>query len=141
MDKKNYKVFALLGDGEIQEGIVWEAAMAASHYKLNNLIAFVDNNNLQIDGAVCDVMSPYPIDEKFAAFGWNVIVVKNGHDFDELRKAIETAKKAADKPTVIICTTVKGKGVSFMEGKNSWHGAPIKDEYYVQAMKELGGAQ
>ena len=137
MDNEKYKVYALLGDGEIQEGIVWEAAMAASHYQLNNLIAFVDNNNLQIDGAICDVMSPYPIDEKFAAFGWNVIVVKNGHDFDELRKAIEAAKQAKDKPTVIICTTVKGKGVSFMENNAGWHGKGPNAEQVQQALAEL----
>lgn len=92
MDNKSHKIYALLGDGELQEGLVWEAAMAASHYQLNNLIAFVDNNNLQIDGAICEVMSPFPIDAKFEAFGWNVITVEDGHDFDELRTAVEAAK-------------------------------------------------
>ncbi|MBC3798125.1 transketolase [Acetobacterium tundrae] len=137
IDKKDYKVYVLLGDGELEEGLVWEAAMAASHYRLNNLIAFVDNNNLQIDGAICDVMSPYPIDEKFKAFGWNVIMVENGHDFDELRKAIEVAKKSEDKPTVIVCKTIKGKGVSFMENNAGWHGKGPNAEQVQQALAEL----
>jgi len=137
IDKKDYKVYVLLGDGELEEGLVWEAAMAASHYRLNNLVAFVDNNNLQIDGAICDVMSPYPIDEKFKAFGWNVIMVENGHDFDELRKAIEVAKKSEDKPTVIVCKTIKGKGVSFMENNAGWHGKGPNAEQVQQALAEL----
>jgi transketolase len=137
IDKKEYTVYALLGDGELQEGLVWEAAMAASHYKLNNLITFVDNNNLQIDGAVCDVMSPYPIDEKFKAFGWNVINVENGHDYDELRNALESAKKSEDKPTVIVCKTIKGKGVSFMEDNAGWHGKGPNAEEVKIALAEL----
>ncbi|MBC3886725.1 transketolase [Acetobacterium paludosum] len=137
IDKKDYKVYVLLGDGELEEGLVWEAAMAASHYRLNNLIAFVDNNNLQIDGAICDVMSPYPIDAKFEAFGWNVIMVENGHDFDQLRKAIEVAKKSEDKPTVIVCKTIKGKGVSFMENNAGWHGKGPNAEQVLQALAEL----
>ncbi len=137
IDKADYKVFALLGDGELQEGLVWEAAMAAGHYKLDNLIAFVDNNNLQIDGAVCDVMSPYPIDKKFEAFKWNTIVVEDGNDFDQLRQAIEKAKETKGQPSVIICTTVKGKGVSFMENEAGWHGKGPNPEQVKQALKEL----
>ncbi|PKM59063.1 MAG: transketolase, partial [Firmicutes bacterium HGW-Firmicutes-4] len=136
MDSKSHKIFALLGDGELQEGLVWEAAMAASHYQLNNLIAFVDNNNLQIDGAICEVMSPFPIDAKFEAFGWNVITVEDGHDFDELRTAVEAAKKSEDKPTVIICKTVKGKCVSFMENNAGWHGKGPNAEEVKQALAE-----
>jgi transketolase len=137
MDSKSHKIFALLGDGELQEGLVWEAAMAASHYQLNNLIAFVDNNNLQIDGAICEVMSPFPIDAKFEAFGWNVITVEDGHYFDELRTAVEAAKKSEDKPTVIICKTVKGKCVSFMENNAGWHGKGPNAEEVKQALAEL----
>lgn len=137
MDNKTNKVFVLLGDGELQEGLVWEAAMAAGHYQLNNLIAFVDNNNLQIDGAVCDVMTPHPIDAKFAAFNWNVIVVEDGHDFDELRTAVEAAKKSDDKPTVIICKTIKGKCVSFMENNAGWHGKGPNADEVKQALAEL----
>ncbi|MDK2943280.1 MAG: transketolase [Acetobacterium sp.] len=137
MDNKDHKIYALLGDGELQEGLVWEAAMAASHYQLNNLIAFVDNNNLQIDGAICEVMSPFPIDGKFEAFGWNVITVEDGHDFDELRTAVEVAKKSEDKPTVIICKTVKGKCVSFMENNAGWHGKGPNADEVKQALAEL----
>jgi len=137
MDNKDHKIYALLGDGELQEGLVWEAAMAASHYQLNNLIALVDNNNLQIDGAICEVMSPFPIDSKFEAFGWNVITVEDGHDFDELRTAVEAAKKSEDKPTVIICKTVKGKCVSFMENNAGWHGKGPNAEEVKQALAEL----
>ncbi|MGL4607483.1 MAG: transketolase [Eubacteriaceae bacterium] len=137
LDKKNYNTYVLLGDGELQEGLVWEAAMAASHYELNHLIAFVDNNGLQIDGNIKDVMSPYPIDEKFAAFGWNVIVVENGHDFEELRKALAEAKKSETKPTAIICHTTKGKGVSFMENDAGWHGKGPNAEQVEKALAEL----
>ncbi|AFA47172.1 transketolase [Acetobacterium woodii] len=137
MDDKTHKVYALLGDGELQEGLVWEAVMAASHYRLNNLIAFVDNNNLQTDGAICDVMSPFPIDDKFSAFGWNVITVEDGHSFDELRIAVEAAKKSEDRPTVIICKTVKGKCVSFMENNAGWHGKGPNAEEVKQALAEL----
>jgi len=136
-DNKDHNIFVLLGDGELQEGLVWEAAMAAGHYKLNKLIAFVDNNNLQIDGAVCDVMNPHPIDAKFAAFNWNVIVVEDGHDFDELRTAVEAAKKSEDKPTVIVCTTIKGKCVSFMENNAGWHGKGPNAEEVKIALAEL----
>ncbi len=131
-----YKVYAVLGDGEIQEGQVWEAAMFAAHYQLDNLVAVVDNNGLQIDGKIGDVMSPYPIDEKFAAFGWHVIVI-NGHDFDEIEKAFDEAETVLNKPTVIIQRSTKGKGVSFMENQCGWHGKAPNDAEYAQAMAEL----
>ena len=125
LDKKGYRVYSLLGDGELAEGQVWEATMSAAHYKLDNLTAFVDHNGLQIDGKVADVMGSDPVDAKFAAFGWNVISV-DGHDFVQIKNAIEEAKKTKGKPTVIICETVKGKGVSFMENEASWHGRDRK---------------
>ncbi len=131
-----YKVYAVLGDGEIQEGQVWEAAMFAAHYQLDNLVAVVDNNGLQIDGKIGDVMSPYPIDEKFAAFGWHVIVI-NGHDFDEIEKAFNEAETVLNKPTVIIQRSTKGKGVSFMENQCGWHGKAPNAEEYAKAMEEL----
>ena len=131
-----YKVYAVLGDGEIQEGQVWEAAMFAAHYQLDNLVAVVDNNGLQIDGKIGDVMSPYPIDEKFAAFGWHVICI-NGHDFDEIEKAFDEAETVLNKPTVIIQRSTKGKGVSFMENQCGWHGKAPNDEEYAKAMDEL----
>ena len=131
-----YKVYAVLGDGEIQEGQVWEAAMFAAHYQLDNLVAVVDNNGLQIDGKIGDVMSPYPIDEKFAAFGWHVITI-NGHDFDEIEKAFNEAETVLNKPTVIIQRSTKGKGVSFMENQCGWHGKAPNDEEYAKAMDEL----
>lgn len=131
-----YKVYAILGDGEIQEGQVWEAAMFAAHYKLDNLVAVVDNNGLQIDGKISDVMSPYPIDQKFEAFGWHVINI-NGHDFNEIEKAFNEAETVTGKPTVIIQRSVKGKGVSFMENQVGWHGKAPNDEEYAKAMEEL----
>lgn len=131
-----YKVYAILGDGEIEEGQVWEAAMFAAHYKLDNLCAVVDNNGLQIDGKISDVMSPYPIDEKFAAFGWHVITI-NGHDFNELEKAFNEAETVFGKPTVIILRTTKGKGVSYMENQVGWHGKAPNEEEYNTAMAEL----
>ncbi len=131
-----YKVYAVLGDGEIQEGQVWEAAMFAAHYQLDNLVAVVDNNGLQIDGKIGDVMSPYPIDEKFAAFGWHVICI-NGHDFDEIEKAFNEAETVLNKPTVIIQRSTKGKGVSFMENQCGWHGKAPNAEEYAKAMEEL----
>ena len=131
-----YKVYTVLGDGEIQEGQVWEAAMFAAHYQLDNLVAVVDNNGLQIDGKIGDVMSPYPIDEKFAAFGWHVICI-NGHDFDEIEKAFNEAETILNKPTVIIQRSTKGKGVSFMENQCGWHGKAPNDEEYAKAMEEL----
>lgn len=136
LSNDDYRVYTLLGDGEIQEGQVWEAAMFASHRKLDNFVAIVDNNGLQIDGAVDDVCSPYPIDEKFKAFGFRVIEV-DGHDFDALKAAFDEAKQTKGQPTAIIAKTVKGKGVSFMENQCSWHGTAPNDEQYAQAMEEL----
>lgn len=136
IDSEPYKVYTVLGDGEIQEGQVWEAAMFAAHYKLDNLIAVVDNNGLQIDGNVKDVMSPYPIDEKFKAFGWHVVTA-DAHDFDSLEKAFNEAETVVNQPTVIVLTSVKGKGVSFMENQVGWHGTAPNKEQYEQAVKEL----
>ena len=133
---KNCRVYTLLGDGEIQEGQVWEACMFAAHYKLDNFCAIIDNNGLQIDGAVADVMSPYPIDEKLKAFGFEVAVV-DGHDFEQLEAAFAQAKATKGKPFAIIMKTVKGKGVSFMENNAGWHGKAPNDEEYAQAMAEL----
>ncbi|WP_077369804.1 transketolase [Anaerosalibacter sp. Marseille-P3206] len=136
LDNKDYRVYALLGDGECQEGIVWEAAMFAAHYKLDNLTVFLDHNGLQIDGRNEDVMNIEPIDEKFKAFGWNVISI-DGHNFEEIISAIEEAKNTSGKPTMIIAKTVKGKGVSFMEDQAGWHGkAPSKEEA-EKALSEL----
>lgn len=133
---ETYHVYAILGDGELEEGQVWEAAMLAAHYNLDNLTAVVDNNGLQIDGKISDVCSPYPIDEKFRAFGWHVIVI-NGHDFDAIDKAFKESETISGKPVAIIQCSVKGKGVSFMENQVSWHGsAPNKDQYDT-AMAEL----
>ncbi len=133
---KTNRVYTLLGDGEIQEGQVWEAMMFAPHYKLDNFCAIIDNNGLQIDGAVADVMSPYPIDEKLKAFGFEVAVV-DGHDFEQLEAAFAQAKATKGKPFAIIMKTVKGKGVSFMENNAGWHGKAPNDEEYAQAMAEL----
>jgi transketolase len=135
MDKKDYKVYALVGDGELQEGMIWEAVMAAGHYYVDNLVAFIDYNGLQIDGKICDVMGPEPIDKKFEAFNWNVVVVEDGHDMDELREALK--KTVFGKPTAIICKTVKGKGVSFMEDQAGWHGSAPNADQTAQALKEL----
>ena len=132
----SYKVYAILGDGEIEEGIVWEAAMFAAHYMLDNLVAVVDSNNLQIDGKITEVMSPYPIDEKFKAFGWHVINI-DGHDFNQMEKAFDEAEKVVQKPTVIIMKTTKGKGVDYMENSVDWHGKAPGDEDYERAMKQL----
>ena len=136
MDNENYRVYTMLGDGEIEEGQVWEAAMFAGHRKLDNLVVIVDNNNLQIDGTVEEVCSPYPIDKKFEAFNFNVVVI-DGHDFDEIRKALNTAKETKGMPTAIIMNTSKGKGVSFMENNVSWHGSAPNDEQFAIAMEEL----
>ena len=133
------RVYTLLGDGEIQEGQVWEAAMFAGHYKLDNLCVIVDNNGLQIDGAVADVMSPYPIDEKFRAFGFHVEVI-NGNDMEEIEKALIAAKAVKGQPTAIVMKTTKGKGVSYMESQVSWHGKAPNDEEYAIAMQELTAA-
>ena len=135
-----YRVFTILGDGEIQEGQVWEAAMFAGFRKLDNLIAIVDNNGLQIDGKIDDVNSPYPIDEKFKAFNWHVINLDDAHDFDKIEAAFEEAKTVKGKPVVIIQKSVKGKGVSFMENNAAWHGSAPNAEQYEQAMSELKAA-
>ncbi len=135
----DYRVYAVLGDGEIEEGQVWEAAMFAAAKGLDNLVAVVDNNNLQIDGTIEEVNSPYPIDEKFAAFGWNVIQI-DGHDFDQIDAAFTAAEACKGKPTAIIAKTVKGKGVSFMENQVGWHGKAPNAEQYQQAMDELDAA-
>ena len=136
LDKKDYRVYTVLGDGELEEGQVWEAAMFAAHYELDNLVAFVDLNLLQIDGDVRKVMNPTPVDKKFDAFGWNVIVI-NGHEVDEIRDALAKAKATKGKPTVIICNTVKGKGVSFMENEAGWHGNAPNEEQYNIAIAEI----
>ncbi len=136
MDNKDYRVYTLLGDGEIQEGQVWEAAMMAGHKDLDNLVAIVDNNGLQIDGDIAEVCSPYPIDEKFASFGWHTINI-DAHNFDEIRAALKEAKQTKGKPTVIIAKSIKGKGVSFMENQASWHGVAPNDEQKEKAMTEL----
>ena len=132
----SFKVYTIVGDGESEEGQVWEAAMFASAKKLNNLVAFVDVNGLQIDGAVEEVNNPLPLDEKFAAFGWNVIVI-DGHDFEQIENALCEAEKVLDKPTAVIMKTVKGKDVSFMENNVGWHGAAPNAEQYETAMAEL----
>lgn len=136
LDGKDYNVYVVMGDGEIAEGQIWEAAMSSAHYKLNKVIAFVDFNGLQIDGKVTDVMNVTPIKEKFEAFGWNTIEI-DGHDFDEIHNAVSKAKGSKDKPTVIIAHTVKGKGVSYMENQAGWHGKAPNDEEYKVAMEEL----
>ena len=140
LDGKDYYVYCVMGDGEIQEGEVWEAAMAAGHYKLNHVIAFVDHNNLQIDGTNDEVMTVRPIDEKFKAFGWNTMVI-DGHDYQAISDAIDEAKKSEDKPTCIVCETIKGKGVSFMENQVSWHGSAPNAEQAAQALAELDALQ
>ncbi|MBQ9902106.1 MAG: transketolase [Clostridia bacterium] len=133
---KDYRVYSVLGDGEIQEGQVWEAAMFAAHKKLGNLMIFIDNNDLQIDGTMEEVNSPYPIPEKFQAFGWNTVEI-DGHDFDQIESAVAQAKSVPDKPTAVIMHTVKGKGVSFMEHQVGWHGVAPNAEQYENAMNEL----
>ncbi|MCD8097809.1 MAG: transketolase [Lachnospiraceae bacterium] len=137
LDGKSYRVYTLLGDGEIQEGQVWEAAMLAAHRKLDNLVVIVDNNGLQIDGKIEDVNSPYPIDKKFEAFNFHVINVADGNDMDQLRAAFEEARTVKGQPTAIIAKTVKGKGVSFMENQASWHGTAPNNEQYAVAMADL----
>ena len=136
LDKKDYRVYSMLGDGEIEEGQVWEAAMFAAHHKLDNLCLIVDNNGLQIDGPVSEVGGPEPIDEKFRSFGFDVQII-NGHDFDEIEAAFNHAKTVKGKPSVIIAKTVKGKDVSFMENKVNWHGAAPNAEQYAVAMQDL----
>lgn len=132
----SYRVYAIIGDGESEEGQVWEAAMFAAHKKLNNLTVFADVNNLQIDGTLDEVNSPLPLDKKFEAFNWNVIVI-DGHDFDQIEAAVAAAEKCTDRPTAIIANTVKGKDVSFMENAVNWHGAGPNDEQAAEALKEL----
>ena len=136
LDNADYRVYTLLGDGEIQEGQVWEASMLAAHRKLDNLVVIVDNNNLQIDGKITDVNSPYPIDKKFEAFNFHVINI-DGNDFDQIDAAFKEAKTVKGQPTAIIAKTVKGKGVSFMENQVGWHGKAPNDEEYKIAMEEL----
>jgi transketolase len=136
MDNASYRVYTLLGDGEIQEGQVWEAAMLAANHKLDNLVVIVDNNNLQIDGTIEDVNSPYPIDEKFKAFKFHVINI-NGNDFQDIERAFQEAREHSGQPTAIIAKTVKGKGVSFMENQVGWHGKAPNEEEYQIAMRDL----
>ena len=136
LDNKSYRVYCILGDGEIEEGQIWEAAMASNKYKLDNLCVIVDNNNLQIDGTLEEVMDSNPIDEKFKSFGFQIIKI-DGHDIEEIRKAYEVAKNVKGKPTCIIAKTIKGKGVSFMENQVGWHGKAPNDEQYEIAKKEL----
>ena len=137
LDGNEHRVYALIGDGESQEGQVWEAMMAAAHYKLDNLCAILDYNGLQIDGDISEVMNPAPFEKKFEAFNWNVINI-DGHDMEAIKSAFEKAKACTGKPTMIIAKTVKGKGVSFMENNAGWHGTAPNDEQLAQALKELG---
>ena len=139
LDKADYRVYAILGDGEIEEGQVWEAAMLAGNKGLDNLVAIVDNNNLQIDGTMEEVNSPYPIPDKFRAFNWNTVEI-DGHDFDQIEDAFAKAKQCKGKPTAIIMKTIKGKGVSFVENAVGWHGSAPNTEQYEQAMEELKAA-
>ncbi len=136
LSNDDYRVYTLLGDGEIQEGQVWEAAMLAGHRKLDNLVVIVDNNGLQIDGNIADVCSPYPIDKKFEAFNFHVINI-DGHDYDQIEAAFKEARETKGQPTAIIAKTIKGKDVSFMENQASWHGVAPNDDQYAQAMKDL----
>jgi len=136
MNNKDYRVYCILGDGEIEEGQIWEAVMASNKYKLDNLCVIIDNNNLQIDGTIEEVMSSYPIDEKFKSFGFQVINI-DGHDIDEIIKAFEVAKNVKEKPTCIIAKTIKGKGVSFMENQVGWHGKAPSEKEFIQAIEEL----
>lgn len=138
MDKKDFRTYVILGDGEIQEGQIWEALMFSSHNKLDNLVVILDNNNLQIDGTLEEVVSPYPLVEKFVAFGFNVVQI-DGHNFTDIENAIECAKNTKNKPTLILAKTIKGKGVSFMEHSVSWHGTAPNEEQYNNAMNELNG--
>ena len=136
MDKKDYRVYCIVGDGEIEEGQIWEAAMTSNKYNLDNLCVIVDNNNLQIDGTIEEVMSPYPIDKKFESFGFNVINI-DGNNIQEIINAFEQAKSAKGKPTCIVAKTIKGKGVSFMENRAEWHGKAPNEEQYKIAMEKL----
>ncbi|AOT73233.1 transketolase [Geosporobacter ferrireducens] len=138
LDQRSNRIYVLLGDGEVQEGIVWEAAMAAAHYQLDNLTAFMDYNGLQIDGNTDEVMNINPITDKWKSFGWNVVAI-DGHDYDQIFDALEKAESTKNQPTVIIAKTVKGKGVSFMENQAGWHGNAPKKEEAEKALEELGG--
>jgi transketolase len=138
LDNKSYRVFVLLGDGEIQEGQVWEAAMASAHYKLDNLVAFIDHNGLQIDGPVSEVMSPEPVADKWRAFGWHVEDI-DGHNLEQILAVLAKARAIKGKPTMIVAKTVKGKGVSFMENQVGWHGNAPSADQTNQALCELGG--
>lgn len=139
LDKADYRVYTILGDGELEEGQVWEAAMFAGNRQLDNLVAFIDNNNLQIDGTMDEVNAPYPIAEKFAAFNWNTIEI-DGHDYDAIEASLAAAKACKGRPTAVVMKTVKGKGVSFMEDAVGWHGSAPNTEQYEQAMTELKAA-
>ena len=136
MDNKDYRVYCILGDGEIEEGQIWEAAMTSNKYKLDNLCVIVDNNNLQIDGTIEEVMSSYPIDEKFRSFGFEIIKI-DGHDIEEIIKAFEVARNIKEKPTCIIAKTIKGKGISYMENQVGWHGKAPNEEQYKEAIANL----
>ncbi|MGG7142092.1 transketolase [Clostridium nigeriense] len=138
LDKKNYRVYTIIGDGELQEGQIWEAAMSTSHYRLDNLVAFVDLNGLQIDGSNEEVMNVNPVDKKFEAFGWNVLVI-DGHNLEEIKDALDKAKEVKGKPTAIISKTTKGKGVSFMENQAAWHGTAPNEEQKIRALNDLKG--
>lgn len=138
LDNKDFRVFALLGDGEVQEGMIWEAAMFAAHNKLDNVIAILDNNGLQIDGKNENVINVNPLDKKWEAFGWNVIII-DGHNYDEIKDAVEKCKNTKNKPSIIIAKTVKGKGISFMENEAGWHGKAPNEEEKNIALEEIGG--
>ena len=140
LDKASWRVYAMMGDGELEEGQIWEAAMLAHHYKLDNLMAFVDNNGLQIDGKITDVLSPEPIDEKFRAFGWHAVCV-NGHDIEQLHEAIEKARQVKGQPSVIVMKTIKGKGVAEVEGQVGWHGKAPTPEQCERFVKEIMEAE
>jgi len=136
LDNKDFRVYALLGDGELDEGMIWEAAMAAAHYKLDNLVAFVDYNGLQIDGPIVEVMSPEPISDKWSAFGWFVLEI-DGHDLPQIVTALDKARQTKGQPTMIVAKTIKGKGVSYMEDQVGWHGVAPKPEEVTMALAEL----
>lgn len=140
LDKKDYRVYAILGDGEIEEGQIWEAAMSSAKYKLDNLCVFVDHNHLQIDGTIEEVKNSYPLDEKFKSFGFETITI-NGNNIEEIVRALEKARTIKEKPTAIIAETIKGKGVSFMENQVGWHGKAPNEEQYKIAIEELGGGK
>lgn len=140
LDKNDHRIYVLVGDGESEEGQIWEAAMSAAHYKLDNLCAILDFNGLQIDGKITDVMNPTPLDEKFKAFGWHVICI-DGHNYEEIKAAFDEAKATKGQPTLILAHTIKGKGVSFMEGEAGWHGKAPNEEQYHIAMRDLGGEE